>query len=84
MYFQNTDKDSHIMDLNNKDSLYDGFTLAEAAEVTIYPLFSEDGGLDSERTYMKQVVQKYVGDDAKKLFTVEDSDEDGEDEKMPF
>jgi nitric oxide reductase NorQ protein len=39
--------------------MYDGFTLAEAAEVSIYPFFSEDGGVDSERTYVKQIVQKY-------------------------
>ena len=42
--------------------LEDGFTLAEAAEVCIYPFFDEDGGVDSERTFMKQVVQKFVGD----------------------
>jgi MoxR-like ATPase len=41
--------------------LEDGFTLAEAAEVAIYPFFDEDGGVDSERTFMKQVVQKYCG-----------------------
>jgi hypothetical protein len=41
--------------------LEDGFTLAEAAEVCIYPFFDEDGGVDSERTFMKQVVQKYCG-----------------------
>lgn len=39
--------------------IYDGFTLTEAAEVGIYPFFSEDGGVDSERTYVKQIVQKY-------------------------
>lgn len=36
-----------------------GFTLQEAAEVAIYPQFSNDGGADSERTYIKQIVQKY-------------------------
>ncbi|MDG1929993.1 MAG: CbbQ/NirQ/NorQ C-terminal domain-containing protein, partial [Flavobacteriaceae bacterium] len=41
--------------------LEDGFDLAEAAEVCIYPFFDEDGGVDSERTFMKQVVQKYCG-----------------------
>jgi MoxR-like ATPase len=40
--------------------LYDGFTLMEAAEVAILPFFSNDGGLESERTYVKQLVQKYV------------------------
>ncbi len=39
----------------------DGFTLEEGAEVAIYPFFDEDGGVDSERTYMKQVIQKYCG-----------------------
>jgi len=38
----------------------DGFNLKEIAESVIYPEFSADGGVDSERTYIKQVVQKYV------------------------
>jgi len=42
--------------------LYDGFGLDEAAEVTVYPQFSDDGGLESERTYVKQLVQKFVSD----------------------
>ena len=41
--------------------LEDGFTLPEAAEACIYPFFDQDGGVDSERTYMKQLVQKYIG-----------------------
>lgn len=40
----------------------DGFTLAECAEVSIYPLYSPDGGLQSERTFVKQLVQKFVSD----------------------
>lgn len=40
--------------------IYDGFSLGEAAEVCIYPFFSDAGGVDSERTYMKQLVQKYL------------------------
>jgi len=46
--------------------LFDGFTLAEAAEACIYPFYSDAGGVDSERTYMKQLVQKYLdgGEDA--------------------
>tara|TARA_Y100001963_G_scaffold80771_1_gene112081 strand:- start:8395 stop:9558 length:1164 start_codon:yes stop_codon:yes gene_type:complete len=42
--------------------LYDGFGLDEAAEVSIYPQYSDDGGLESERTYVKQLVQKFVND----------------------
>lgn len=38
----------------------DGFSLREIAESAIYPEFSVDGGVDSERVYIKQVVQKYI------------------------
>ena len=40
--------------------IYDGFSLLEAAEIAILPYFSNDGGLDSERVFMKQLVQKYI------------------------
>lgn len=50
--------------------VYDGFNLFEAAEISIFPFFSNDGGVDSERTYIKQLVQKYVKDDSgSELFT---------------
>lgn len=56
--------------------IYDGFSLSEAAEVAIYPYFSEDGGVDSERTYVKQIVQKYCvnpeQENAKELFGTDD------------
>ena len=42
--------------------LFDGFGLDEAAEVTIYPQYSDDGGTDSERVFIKQLVQKYIND----------------------
>ena len=59
--------------------IYDGFTLAEAAEVTVYPLFDNAGGIDSERTFIKQIVQKYIPNEAQDddLFNTEDVD-DGE------
>jgi MoxR-like ATPase len=59
--------------------LYDGFNLFEAAEIGIFPFFSNDGGSDSERTYVKQLVQKYVKDEKadEKLFT-EPTEEDSE------
>ena len=43
--------------------LFDGFSLPEASEITIYPQYSNDGGLDSERTFVKQLVQKFIKDD---------------------
>ena len=42
--------------------IYDGFNLEEAAEVSIYPQYDATGGLDSERTFVKQIVQKFVDD----------------------
>ena len=46
--------------------LDDGFTIEEAAEVLIYPLFSDEGGNDSERIYIRQIVQKYLPNKSKK------------------
>ncbi len=42
--------------------LFDGFTLQEAAEVSIYPQYDAAGGVDSERTFVKQIVQKFCDD----------------------
>jgi nitric oxide reductase NorQ protein len=54
--------------------IYDGFTLEEAATVLIYPQYDAAGGLDSERTFVKQLVQKYIPTDANTddLFNVEE------------
>ena len=38
----------------------DGFSLVEMAEMVIYPDYPDDGGVDSERTMVKQAVQKYI------------------------
>ena len=66
--------------------LYDGFDLFESAEISIFPFFSQDGGVDSERTYVKQLVQKYVKDEnGEPLFNeVENSDEENEDNIPQF
>ena len=51
---------------------YDGFNLLEAAEVTVYPQYDNAGGIDSERTFMKQIVQKYSDDGSSEdLFNIE-------------
>ena len=42
--------------------LFDGFSLTEAADITIYPQYDASGGVDSERTFVKQIVQKFVSD----------------------
>ena len=46
--------------------LTDAFTLEQAIEILVYPLFSDEGGNDSERTYVKQVVQKYLASNTNK------------------
>lgn len=40
--------------------LNDGFTLAEAADIAIFPFFPDEGGVDSSRTYIKQIVQRHL------------------------
>ena len=42
--------------------LFDGFDLQESANITIYPQYDADGGVDSERTFVKQIVQKFIDD----------------------
>jgi len=42
--------------------VYDDFTLLESAEVAVYPQFDDAGGVDSERTFVKQVIQKFCDD----------------------
>jgi MoxR-like ATPase len=51
--------------------LYDGFSLIEASQVTILPIFDASGGLESERTYVNQILQKYAVDETQSddLFT---------------
>ena len=56
--------------------LFDGFGLDEAAEVCVYPQFDSSGGADSERTFIKQLVQKYVSDGSdENLFNEEEIEE---------
>jgi MoxR-like ATPase len=38
----------------------DGFSLLEIADAVIYPDFPDDGGVTSERTLVKQIVQKFI------------------------
>ena len=65
--------------------IYDGFDLFESAEISIFPFFSQDGGVDSERTYVKQLVQKYVKDENEEpLFQEVDSEKDSEDDIPMF
>ena len=60
--------------------LFDGFSLLESADITIYPQYDSSGGVDSERTFVKQIVQKFVTDGSDdELFTEHDMDEEESD-----
>ena len=45
--------------------IMDGFSIQDAAELLIYPLYTNEGN-DSERVFIKQLIQKYVGAKNKK------------------
>ena len=52
--------------------LDDGFSLEDASQLLIYPLFPNDGN-DSERVFVKQLIQKFVQAKSKKeLFDLTD------------
>ena len=52
---------------------YDGFSLREIADITVYPQYDTAGGVDSERTFVKQIVQKFLGESTEdELFTAEE------------
>ena len=60
--------------------LYDGFSLEEASEVSIYPQYDSTGGVYSERTFVKQIVQKFCDDGSSDdLFNEEEMAEATED-----
>lgn len=43
----------------------DGFSLSEISEAAIYPEYPDDGGADSERAFVKSIVQKYIANNSK-------------------
>ena len=56
--------------------LDDGFTLEDASQLLIYPLFPNDGN-DSERVFVKQLIQKFVQAESKKqLFDITELDDE--------
>jgi len=51
----------------------DDFSIDEIAELIFYPQYPEEGGTDSERIYIRQLVQKYIQKGTKEnLFTDDD------------
>jgi nitric oxide reductase NorQ protein len=51
--------------------LADEFTLEEAVGVAILPFFDPSGGADSERTFVKQVIQKHLATAEEDIFNAE-------------
>ena len=67
--------------------LFDGFSLPEASEITIYPQYSNDGGIDSERTFVKQLVQRFVKDsrtDDESMFNEDEIEKNDLDDDYAF
>ena len=67
--------------------LFDGFSLPEASEITIYPQYSNDGGIDSERTFVKQLVQRFVKDsrtDGESMFNEDEIEQNDLDDDYAF
>ena len=62
--------------------IYDGFSLMEAAEIAILPYFSNDGGLDSERVFVKQLIQKFIKSENDEQLFNEVKDETDNDETI--
>ena len=58
------------------DLLADGFTLQEAAEVAIIPFFDASGGADSERVFVKQIIQKHMDSKEQDIFNAETVEEE--------
>jgi MoxR-like ATPase len=42
------------------EMLNDGFTFNEISDLIILPMFSDEGGPDSERIFVKQIIQKFI------------------------
>lgn len=71
--------------LEAAEMVIDGFNIDEIAELIMYPQYSDEGGVDSERIYIKQLIQKYTQKgDQESLF--EDKREDNLKERIfaPF
>lgn len=64
--------------------LADGFTLNEAAEVAIVPFFDASGGSDSERTFVKQIIQKHMATAEKDIFNTGEVESDRISQDFPF
>lgn len=64
--------------------LADGFTLNEAAEVAIVPFFDASGGSDSERTFVKQIIQKHMATAEKDIFNTGEVEAERISEDFPF
>ena len=64
--------------------LADGFTLNEAAEVAIVPFFDASGGSDSERTFVKQIIQKHMATAEKDIFNTGEVEAERISQDFPF
>ena len=64
--------------------LADGFSLTEAAEVAVLPFFDASGGSDSERTFVKQIIQKHMATEINDIFNTSTESIPVDDSYHPF
>lgn len=58
--------------------LYDGFSLVDALEVTVYPQYSDAGGASSPRAFVRKMAQKFIPVDGQKQTPFDMADEEPE------
>jgi MoxR-like ATPase len=56
--------------------LFDGFRLAEACEIAVFPFYDKEGGTESPRLFIKQLVQKYISVDEQASGTPDPDEEE--------
>lgn len=48
------------MTIEMVDMINDGFTMAEACEICVYPIYPDEGGPDSPRAFVKKMAQQFI------------------------
>ena len=71
------------MSVEMGEIINDGFSLLEAMEVCVLPFYNLSGGVESEREYIMQLIQKHLPNDEDDKELVGDKNDERENEN-PF
>lgn len=72
------------MVVNIAELLVDGFSLFDALEVTLLPLYDSDGGADSERAKILKAMKKHLPEDEQDSPLFDKEEEADDDDDNPF